>query len=91
VNPKELEDKLKHVRACIDDARVGTETAGNALEKARQYLRDLLAGEALPNDSDARAEMITSAQQAFDVFETDIRQLLQLKLRISQELSRQRD
>jgi hypothetical protein len=87
-DPKELEDKLKHIRAGIEDARAGIEAAGDALQKTRQHLRDLLVGEALPTNSDVRAEMITSVQEAVDVVEKAFRELNQLQLRLLRDLSR---
>jgi hypothetical protein len=81
-------DKLKHMRAAIEDARVGIDAAGNALERARQYLRDLSVGDALPPNPDARAEMMTSVRQAIDAVEKDLRKLDELQLRLLQDLYR---
>jgi len=87
-DPKDLEDKLKHIRAGIADARVGIEAACSALQKARQYLRALSAGETLPTNPDARAEMITSMQKAIDAVEKDFRKFGELQVKLLQDLSR---
>jgi len=83
--PKE---KLKQTRAAIEDARVGIEAADNALQRARQYLSDLRVGGALPPTPGARAEMMTSVQQAIDAVEKDLQKLNELQLRLLQDLYR---
>jgi multidrug resistance efflux pump len=84
-DPKELEDKLEQIRAGIEKARADIEDAGNALQKARPYLRDLLAGERPDTNPDAR---IRSVWKALDRVEKDLQRLNRLRLKLFQELSR---
>jgi hypothetical protein len=86
-DPKELEDKLKHVRAAIEDARAGIEAAGHALQKARHHLRGLVGGAALPTSSNA-SKVITSVQQSIDVVEKEFRKLNEIQIKLLQDLSR---
>ena len=87
-DPKDLQDKLKHIRIGIEEARARIEDAGKILQNARPYLRDLLVGEALPTNPDARATMITSVWQAIDSVEKDLQKLDELRLALLRDLSR---
>jgi hypothetical protein len=87
-DPKDLQDKLKHLRIGIEEARARIEDASNVLQNARPYLRDLLGGEALLTNPDARAATITSVWQAIDSIERDLQKLNELRLELLRDLTR---
>jgi hypothetical protein len=87
-DPKELEDKLKHVRAGMEKACAGIQDARHALQSARPHLRDLLAEEAYPINPDVRAATITSLWHAIDVVKKDLHELDELRLELLRDLSR---